>query len=338
MRRRATIAAILGLAVTSSAVCAADTLQWPRLGRPTVTVPGGLLEVATDTQGALSLERAGQVTALDTQWSEGSGAMQRGRAILPEDLSPGRYTVQLAGANGTTTRPGAVHILEALQEEYALAVIRGLDSPADGSPVLPADLGAQLSAAAVQMAIVLGPLTRGVTEEEFRALEALLLAVEVPVYLCPDRSDARDPAFLAHFGGPIHGATFGRDGYLFLGAGLFAQDPQTPARLGEAHLLRRAMRSSRWSVGIAGEYGLDWDLRSQIALFVDDPLNYLIAGSVAPALGATVPWGKTALALPADAPRGALAVLDVTATGIKPRPQPVAVGPPAATQEEAPVE
>lgn len=312
-------AALLALTLLCTSVCA-ESIAWPRVGYPAVHVPGGLLEVGTDAEGSLALERAGQLTPLDTQWSAAPAGMHIGRVVLPPAISPGRYTLQLTGPSGTTSRPGAVQVLEKVPDDYAVAVVRSAVS-SEGA-VSAGDLNAALSGASVNLAVLVGPLAPQGTAQEMEKLEAQILALDMPVFLCPRSSDLKAPAFVEHFGDGFHGVTYGNDGYLFLGAGLFAQDPQTHGRLGEAHRLRRALRASRWSVGVAGDYGLGWDLRSQMALFVDDPLNALITATAPPEVGATVPWGKTTLILPPPAPQGPITILDVSANGIRPRLQP----------------
>lgn len=330
----------LALVLVGAAAGIAEGVEWPRFGRPAVLVPGGLLEVGAREEGTLSLEREGRLTPLNTNWSPAPGAIHQGRATVPEGIAPGVYTLQLASSGGTSARTSAVHILAELPEEYAIALVRGA-LPAEGaveqSP-MPAALPARLNEAGVQVAFIFGPLTAHGTDEEYQALEALITGINLPVYLCPDKRDLRGDDFRARFGNPIHGVPFGRDGFLFLGAGLPAEDPRAREFLGEAYSLRRALRASRWSIGVAGAFGLDWDLRAQIALFVDDPLNALIAASVAPGLGAAVPWGRTAFVLPAEGPSETIAVVRVTASGIRPRKDAEPEPAPATLQVEAPVE
>jgi hypothetical protein len=340
MNKGITRFASLALALLSAAAGMAEAIEWPRLGRPAAVLPGGLLEVVSREEGALSLEQSGRLTPLKTNWSKAPGAILRGRTTVPEDVAPGVYALQLESASGTGIRIGAVHILSEMPEEYSIAIVRGalpVEGAAEQAP-LPADLSTRLREARVQVVLMLGPLTQTGTGEEYQALETLISELGLPVYLCPDVSDLRGEAYRARFGNPIHGAAFGRDGFLFLGAGLPAEDPRTQEALGEAYLLRRALRASRWSIGVAGEFGLGWDLRAQIALFVDDPLSALIAGSVAPGLGATVPWGRTAFVLPAEGPRETITVISVTATGIRPRMEAEPEQAPATPQVEAPVE
>lgn len=330
----------LALALLGAATGIAEGVEWPRLGRPAVLMPGGLLEVGAREEGALSLEQDGRLTPLNTNWSPAPGAIHQGRAKIPEGIAPGRYALQLASPGGTSTRTSAVQVLAEIPEEYAVAVVRGAlsaEGAAEQSP-LPVEFPTRLNEAGVQVVFILGPLTRRGTDEEYKALETLVSSIELPVYLCPDKSDLRGDDFRARFGNPIYGVSFGRDGFLFLGAGLPAEDPRARESLGEAHLLRRALRASRWSIGVAGAFGLDWDLRAQIALFVDDPLNALIAGSVAPGLGDTVPWGRTAFVLPAEGPRETITVISVTPTGIRPRKKAEPEQAPATLQVEAPVE
>lgn len=332
-RRTTQCAAVIALTLLCTTVCA-DAIIWPRLGYPSVNVPGGLLEAGTDTEGSLALEQAGQLIPLEAQWSAAPAGMHFGRAVLPAVIPPGRYTLQLTGPNGTTSRPGAVLILEKVPDDYAIAVVSSVASPEGAASA--GDLNAALSGASVNLAILVGPFAPKGTEQEMEALEARLLALDIPAFLCPRSSDLRMPVFIEHFGDAFHGVTYGKDGYLLLGAGLFAQDPQTHGRLGEAHRLRRALRASRWSIGVAGDYGLGWDLRAQMALFVDDPLNALITASAPSEVGATVPWGKTALILPPPAPQGPISILDISANGIRPRLQPEPAVESQKPQETAP--
>ncbi|MBL7646290.1 MAG: hypothetical protein JNK74_08900 [Candidatus Hydrogenedentes bacterium] len=340
MKDRFSTIAVFAIALLAAAAGASEAIEWPRLGRPAVTAPKGLLEVGAREEGALSLEREGRLIPLNANWFKAPGAIHRGRAAIPEAIAPGRYGLQLVSPGGTSIRKGAVHILADTPEEYDIAVVRGA-LPAEGaageSP-LPGDLPARLAEAQVAAALIIGPLTPRGAGEDYQALEALLAGIEAPVYLCPHQSDLRGGAFRAQFGSPIYGAPFGRDGFLFLGAGLPAEDPRAAEFLGEAHLLRRALRAARWSIGVAAEFGLGWDLHAQMALFVDDPLNALIAGSVAPGLGATVPWGGTAFVLPAEGPREAITVVSVTPTGIRLRKEAATEQTPPAPQDEAPVE
>lgn len=316
----------------------AETIEWPRPGRPAVLTPDTVLEVGAREEGALSLERNGQRTPLKANWSREPGALLKARASLPPGIAPGAYTLHLDSPGGPGMRKGAVHVLAESPEEYTLAVVQGVRpvEGGNGQSTFPADLVARIAEAQVQVVLMLGPLTQTGSEEDYQALESLIEAVAAPVYLCPNRSDLRGEDFARRFGNPIHGVQFGRDSFLFLGAGLPAADPRAAEFLGEAHRLRRAFRASRWSIGVAGEFGLDWDLHTQMALFVDDPLNALVAGNIAPGLGATVPWGKTVFVPPVDGPRDTITILSVTPTGIRPRKVPPAEAVPPATQVEAP--
>ena len=330
--------ASLAFAIIGAVAAMAEAIEWPRLGRPAVLLPGGLLEVGAREEGALSLEQGGRLTPLNTNWSKAPGAILQGRATVPDGIAPGVYALHLDSFGGKSIRSGAVRILAEIPQEYSIAIVQGalpVEGDAEQSP-LPEDLPKRLNEAGVQLVLILGPLTRRGTGEEYQALETLLSRIDLPVYLCPDKSDLHGEDFRARLGSPIYGATFGRDGFLFLGAGLSAEDPRAPESLGEAYRLRRNLRPSRWSIGVAGAFGLGWDLHAQIALFVDDPLSALIAASVAPGLGATVPWGKTAFVLPAEGPRETITVISVTATGMRPRKDPEPEQPPTAPQVESP--
>ena len=63
--------------------------------------------------------------------------------------------------------------------------------------------------------------------------------------------------------------------------------------LGAEHRLRRQIRPARWSIGFTHRYDVNMNMRSQLTLFVDDPLDVLITGAATRAEQSTVPWGLT---------------------------------------------
>src|SRR5690606_24914389 len=121
-------------------------------------------------------------------------------------------------------------------------------------------------------------LTRDGTAASYQALAMTFGAIAAPVVFCPDREELERGAYRSIFGPPVYGFRFGEDGYLLLGPGPDHSDSGAEALMGPIHQWRRALRSSRWSTAVAGRFGLDWMMRSQLILFEDDPLDYLIAG------------------------------------------------------------
>lgn len=303
---------LLGLMVVSAAVTASGqsgALQWPVAGRPAVVTPGGSFEVAMTGEGAVDLVGTGSPHTLEMVWEEARGGVRRGMATLPEGIAPGNYSLSI----GDETRANAVHVVPAMEDTYAIAVVRRVP-PVDGGPpppVIPDALSAQLTQAAVQLVFVVGPLTDTGSPTELEALQAVIETIPLPVFVCPAEVDMKSGAFEEYFGQPIHALRYASDGYLFLGPDLAAQNSAVPQRLGPIYRYRRAIRASRWSVGVTGRYGLDWNIRAQMALFVDDPLDYLLAGEIGTGLTGSVPWGKARFLPAVEIPATPLLIFDV---------------------------
>ena len=292
-----------------------------------MVVPGGALEFGLQGEGALHLSRGGTDHPLTPGSLQVIGGIVRGQAVLADSLLPGLYDLVYKAEDRVETQRGAVHVLTALPQAYAIAVVRvaafagDVDAPVDYGAV-----GERIVASGAALAFLMGPLAPEGNAPAYPALQDLLAALPVPAYVVPDGQDLAAPGYWELFGNPIYGMSYGEDGYLMLGAGLPAAEAAVHRALGTVYLDRRALRASRWTSGVTGRFGLDWSLRGQIALFVDDPLDYLIAAEAPPEMGVEVPWGQTRLLPPPDIPRGALMMLDVDAAGIRLRqeadPQP----------------
>jgi len=317
------------LAVLLAGACAAPAawaenptgaIAWPIPGRPAVIISGGTLDfgIKGGGEGSLHLSRGGTthpVTPGERQITSGTA---RGQAVLADTLAAGVYDLVYTAGDREETQRGAVHVVTALPPAYAVAVVRvaafaaDVDTQADFGAV-----GERIVASGAALAFLMGPLSPEGNAEAYPALQDMLASLPVPAYVVPSERELAAPEYRELFGTPFYGMAYGDDGYLMLGAGLPAAEATVSRALGSIYLARRALRASRWTIGVTGRFGLDWHLRSQIALFVDDPLDYLIAAEVPPEMGAEVPWGQTRLLPPPDIPRGALMMLDVDAGGIR---------------------
>lgn len=306
-------AAVLCAALAASA--AGGAIHVPRVSQPAVVLPGGSFSVSLEGEASLSLEGPGGAHALSVSGVQPRGARRDGTVTLPGGVVPGRYDLVARAGADQEVRRGAVHVLEAMPESYTIAVVRGMDGPEGGAPELPEGLSATLAGAGAALAIVFNAGPEG------PSLESALLSLPVPVFVCAEGDE------------PVFALQFGPDGYLFLGGGLAARRGATHGRLGAAHQWRRALRASRWSIGVCQAYGLDWDVRAQMALFVDDPLDFLLADDAPEGLGGTVPWGRTEFVFSPEMPRGIVALLNVGGAGITPHVEPA----PESSEGSAPV-
>ncbi|MFM1918564.1 MAG: hypothetical protein RLZZ303_198 [Candidatus Hydrogenedentota bacterium] len=143
--------------------------------------------------------------------------------------------------------------------------------------------------------------------------------VEKPVLAAPYYCDAA----------PIQ-VVQGKEHYLVL-----CQSP-SGAGVAQLHEARRAHRAGRWSVGLAARHEPMDDLRLTLALFVDDPIDYLFVAQSSVLLGAAAakhPLGRTVVYGPAPPEAPALLFFAVAESGITPYTPPASEAAPEAAPE-----
>ena len=283
---------------------------WPTVGRPAIVAPGGVFDgdVAGDVSAFLGQgSQRFPLTAVE------SGALYSGAGTslqVPATLAPGIYDFVVSTGGTDVIQPGSIHVVKTMESTYTIAMVRGSTLPPDGQSVFSEEVLAALVSEQPNLIFVSGVLTADGSEAAYRAIQTQFGALNVPV-VCPNREEYFRGDYEKVFGPAGYAFSFGEDGYLILGPDLTHGGSGTVERVGYVHRWRRALRSSRWSVGVAGRFGLDWSMRSQLALFVDDPLDYLLVGEVPSGSGEKLPWGRTRFSVPPAAPVLPLQFIDV---------------------------
>ena len=294
-------------------VWAGSGVGWPSPGRPAITVPGGHFSVDELSTGDAHL--VGGDSRISVDISSNNGTLPEGAGVIrvPTTLEPGRYQLSVAAPGGERVELGPVFVLASVPSEYRVAIVRA-DTGGEGEEgVFSSALLDMVASSSPDLVFVVGTLTRDGTSKAYTQVARQFAVLSLPTFFCPDEAELLRGSYVEHFGEPIHAFRFGDDGFLFLGAGPTHRDSGAAAQIGPIHRWRRLLRSSRWSIGVAGRFGTNWSVRSQLVLFVDDPLDYLIAGAVPTGVGEKVPWGRTPLALPPD---GGLQIINVRDTEI----------------------
>ncbi len=287
------------LAAALCAVCAAGhardaegrlaTILSPSSTQPAIVVRGGQFDVLLRDDAPLRLESAAgsfNLSAADVQDFRGR---RRVRVVLPAAVPAGAYSLVAASPAAEDRSFRAVFVLDSPPDEYRVAVWSTPRVSAD--PRRP-DTGlfrvtAEINAGRPGLVLVTGDLTAAGSPEQFRLALELLNDCAAPTLVAPGPADlagghARD--FLGDYPAAV---PFGMDGYLLCPApagGLGQED-------GRLHLERRRIRAARWSVGV-GCLADSGDLRAQLTIFVDDPLDAVV-GAIGAAPIRTSPWGPT---------------------------------------------
>ena len=293
-----------------NADAALEMLIAPNNGRPACVSAGQGFEILLGTNGAqLTLEALGKAYPLEAGDAVPWGTGVRLHCTVPEAVPPGVYALRA----GQDVNPAAVHVLAEAPAEYLLAFMAA-PGPGGGAPddVLRAAIGDAHSQGAALF--VLAGVHQG-----FERLARVLDDAPLPVHVIPAGNGAR--AFQRYFG-PAQGAfRFGPDGYLCFTAG---EGPAVAEPGNDAAVLQRwqrKLRSSRWRIGLGGRAGALMDLRLQLVLFVDNPLDYCLiaetpAGEAAPPIVRS-PWGSTQIGAPPASAQG-FVLIHVTPAGLRP--------------------
>ena len=88
----------------------------------------------------------------------------------------------------------------------------------------------------------------------------------------------------------------------------------------DLEILRRRLKPCRWTVGATHRYDIDMEMRAQIVLFVDNPLDHLLAGPDPDGGEGRVPWGTTPYSRTPTARDAKWRLVVVTRGGVKPAP------------------
>lgn len=313
MIARILTAGIIGVVL---AVASGADGAWPRAGRPAVVLPGGTISLGGDLEAPVALRRGETQLPLDLTAGESPPGPATGMAPLPPSATAGGYDLVYSEAGAKRVNVGAVFVVPPDLNAYRWAAIRA--EVDDGTPTFSDALMARVAAAEPDLLFVLGGLTPAGGAEAYTRLSARFAQLPMPVFFCPDAAELNRGGYEAVFGPRDFGFRFGPDGYLMIGGGLWHRDARSAERIGPLHRWRRELRSSRWSVGVAARFGLDWSMRAQLALLVDNPLDYLITAPPADGGAQRVPWGQTAFALPVSDPDSTLHVIEVDMQGFRP--------------------
>ena len=306
----------------------------PNNGIPALMAGKTTFEAAATAEAELSLETTNGSLPVAVTWKPAPGGSFKGQCTLPENVGPGLYALRArhAGVDDVNTR--AVAVLPPPGDVYAIAHVsdthNGSGRHKRNSAEIMRDVITAVNVSGAAICLVTGDVTENGEAAQFQEFLTELDRCTLPTFVCPGNHDRKDLNYERYFGPLVYWFTFGRDGYLSFDTKDFYTAPDLGAQAGELELGRRAIKSCRWSIGLPHRYENSQGMRSQLTLFVDNPLDYLLFGhwhreNTAEERG--LPWGKTRISVVPAAIDGKFRVIDVTPQGLLFRPveQPAAI-------------
>lgn len=292
----------------------------PNNTQPALVQPGQQFEVVLRTRATLRLESSGGTYELEAGAAVPWRGWLRVECTLPQGVPRGTYTLTAEDPEAADHAFRAVQVYESFSETYTVAQLNDLRVGAeDGRDTVLYRSTRRINSAEPALVLVTGSLTAHGAADEFRVALEILNDIAAPALVVPgsvDRSQGLAETFLGPY--PVT-RRYGRDGYLAFFTPASATG-WSRAEEGRLYMERRSIRAVRWSMGLSNRYALGSNLRDALTLFVDDPLDVIVAGSIgAPAeSGGQVHWGGTRLYGPASAGRGSVRWYRVGPRGVQP--------------------
>jgi hypothetical protein len=310
-------AALLALIAAESAYARDETgrlslILAPNNAQPALLQPGGTIQAVLRENVPLRIESEAGSVPLEFRSAQPWHGRWVITSLVPAAAAPGPHTLIAEGPEVRDEEFRAVYVLPARPETYRLAHVSNLRA---GDPRRSDTrlfrLTAELNAGAPDLILVTGDLTAGGTADQFRVALDVLNDCRAPTLVAPGEADNAAGLLEAYLGEMPKAAGYGPDGYLLCPP----PSGHTPGAEARLHVERRAIRSARWSIGVAAALP-SGDLRSALTVFVDDPLDYLFQADLDDRAESVVAWGRTrAFAGPRD---GQIQWITVSPPGIAP--------------------
>jgi hypothetical protein len=294
-------------------------IQTPNNGIPALVLQGGNFEAVCGAEASLTLRRGESTLPLEVTWTPFGETRFRGEARVPQDAAPGEYVLEAVAGEQRDTMPRAVYVYETMPDYYVIAHVSdthvGSGRHPRSSEEIVAEVFNAVNESEAHIALITGDLTDGGTPEQFQAYLRLMDTLKIPSFVCPGNHDRLDLNYENFFGPVAYTFRFGPDGYLSFDSKDYIVADSIGNHDEELQVLRREIKDSRWSIGFSHRYEASMGMRSQLTLFVDDPLHYLLFGHwhrENTAEQQHVPWGTTRMTVVPAAINGVLRFIDVT--------------------------
>ena len=308
-------------------------IRTPNDGIPVMVLPGTTFETVLTSQAALRLANAGGQYELSVEWNALPGGLANGRCTVPPETPEGMYAIEVS-VNGQTDRnERAVFVRASFPESYVVAHLTDTHIGAERGKRSPSDVLRDainvLNGSEAAFVVITGDLTDGGEIAQFQEFLRMLDTSTLPTFVCPGNHDRQGLNYESFFGSLTYVFWFGRDGYLCFDTKDFTTADDLGPQDTYLEIFRRLIKPARWSICLTHRYEPDMGMRSQIVLFIDDPLDHLIMGHWHRANEDNekmAPWGATTLTVTPATVDGFARMFDISGKGVKPRPPQRIVG------------
>ncbi|HEO69798.1 MAG TPA: hypothetical protein ENN80_00930 [Candidatus Hydrogenedentes bacterium] len=301
-------------------------IQTPNNGLPALVLPGGTFEATLREEARLALVGDAHTIPLNTTWRDVPGPAVVATCTVPARAPQGAYAIEAQAEDGADHTARAVYVLESFPETYTVAHVSDTHIGKDQrhprvSDAINRDLAAAVNNTDAAFTLITGDLTETGALDEYRRFLEILDLYAMPTFVCAGNHDRLEDHYERFFGPLAYTFWFGKDGYLAFDTKDFLVADELGRQDADIEVYRRALKPARWTVGFTHRFEPSMGMRSQITLFVDNPLDFLLVGHRHRANTeeeTRVPWGSTPISIVPAAIDGRMRLIQVDPVAIQP--------------------
>jgi len=305
-------------------------IKLPNEGCPVMLAPGQTFKVTTEQKGDIFLiDNEQRIIPLNSQWEKKNPQIYEGLITLTDkEIKQGPYAIQIVSeTNEKDINPRSVWVQNEFKEYYIFAHISDIHirsgDPQDEYAVTFQKVIEKLNQSDAHFILLTGDLTHNALPEQWQVFLKILNKAQKPTFVCAGNHDRDEDNYEKMFYSSLYAFRYGKDGYIVYDT----REYRTADSWGEQDTLlyryRRELKSSRWTFGITHRYEFTMGIRSQMILFVDDPIDFILYGHIHrenTKEEAIIPWGKTRVYVVPAEKDGYYRIFDVGEGGLFPRP------------------
>ena len=326
MRRFSILIAAM-MAMTSAAARAPDgtlaLIETPNNGIPAIVKPGQRFEAVLAGRAATMTLTGPQRISIEATWTALPGGKMRATCSVAASAPVGVYALEATAGDQSDRNLRSVYVRGTFPESYVIGHLSdthiGSNRHTRTAEAIGMDVVAAVNGSKADFVLVTGDLTENGETDQFRSFLRVLDTCTLPTFVCAGNHDRKGLNYERFFGPDTYMFRYGGDGYISFDTKDRSTTPEWGGQDADLQVFRRAIEHTRWAIGFSHRYEMGQGMRSQLILFVDNPLDHLMFGHWHSAAENVVPWGTTRYTSTPAAVNGSLRYFDVSAEGVKPR-------------------
>ncbi len=306
-------------------------IKLPNEGIPVVLAKGQDFRVISEEPGNLFLiDITGKKIPLNPQWAEKESL---GKWVAKVWLEKGSsdenpYSIQLVTKdNRVDINERAVWLFDGFYEYYTFAHVSDIHikstDPSDENSVIFEKIIDKINQSDAQFVLLTGDLTHNGSIDEMKTFLKLLNKFTKPTFVCAGNHDRAGDTYEQFFFTSMYAFRYSKDGFIIFDSREYRTADPWDEQDNVLYRYRRELKSSRWTFGVTHRYEFTMGMRTQLTLFVDDPVDFLLYGHTHrenTKEESILPWGKTKVSVVPACKDGFFRIFDIGEGGVFPRP------------------